>query len=114
MTGPDARAGAAVRDALQRPYRSIDGIVFDPHDLAIEADQDEVRLTLTVRITPPRGEVQRWAVTLTYDDVDADLFQARSAEQLDELVFLVRVHLEEWWHTRSYERQAREMGRRLG
>ncbi|MGW8379384.1 hypothetical protein [Streptomyces sp. ODS28] len=105
---------ATLRAALVRPYVNADGVSFDIRGVEVRHTEDEVQLTVTVRVTPEDGRAAgRWTVALDRYDIHEDLDGLRSAHALRELVLLVEAHLEEWWHTRGEERLADERGRRL-
>ncbi|MCT9010695.1 hypothetical protein ACWGKW_24055 [Streptomyces sp. NPDC054766] len=57
---------------------------------------------------------QLWEVSLDYEGHEASLVSGDLAEDtLDYLVFLVRTHLFEWWHTKDTEKFSARMGKRL-
>lgn len=41
------------------------------------------------------------------------LYWSNAPESIDELVNLLHIHLEEWWHTKRSEAHARKMGKRI-
>lgn len=99
-----ARRNATLRTALLGRHD-----LFDVQDLEVRYRQREVDLVLTVRVDG-NGSAERWEVTL---GTDKQLYWSPPPDQLDELVFLVQVHLDEWWCTKDREAGARRMGRRI-
>lgn len=91
-------------------------LVFDVEDVDFQGSDRQLALLLTVRVTNAGRDAERWVVTLGHDHIDADLLGDSSPSALDEVVRLVHICLEEWWHTKSRPREAisRKMGRRIG
>ena len=114
-------SGTPAEEALGRSYTTGDGAVrFGVDELAVDEQPDRTRLLtyhLTVtRPSRPSDPPERWAVTLPWDDKSfADVFAAAAPDpvRLDQLIHLVRAHLEEWWDTKAHNRRSATMGRRL-
>lgn len=104
--------------ALARSFTTGDGRTgFTVDELSADHRPDR-SVVLTYRlIVAHRGrESERWEWTLVWDDRSfADVFTASAPEprRLEQLVFLVRALLEEWWDTKGANRGSAKMGRRL-
>lgn len=91
----------------------MDGIDIHIETVEVRPAQQEFDLTFTVEVAPPREDAERWSVTLDGYDPEADLEGLEPTDALNELVFLVKVHLEEWWHTKGHNRASRKLGHRI-
>ncbi|MFE6955765.1 hypothetical protein [Streptomyces sp. NPDC057696] len=103
--------------ALSGSYGTADGLRLDVVKLSVEHRPDR-RATLTYWLTVGRQghSDERWVVALPWDDkswADVLTSPAPPPDRLQQLVRLVRAHLEEWWDTKAHNRRAAKMGRRL-
>ncbi|MEV0689338.1 hypothetical protein [Streptomyces sp. NPDC050388] len=111
-------ARTPAEQALARSYTAGDGSVrFDIADLSVEHRPGGVAvLEYRITVERPGRQDERWAVTLLWDDssfTDVLVSSAPDSERLEQLVYIVRALLEEWWDTKGHNRQSAKMGRRL-
>ncbi|MFI7008896.1 hypothetical protein [Streptomyces sp. NPDC050145] len=103
--------------ALSGSYSTADGLRFDVNDMSVEQQPDRsATLTYWLTVGRPGTPGERWVVTLPWNDkswADVLTSPAPPPDRLQQLVHLVRVHLEEWWDTKGHNRQSAKMGRRL-
>lgn len=103
--------------ALSRSYVTADGLRFGVIKLSVEHHPDR-STTLTYWLTVGRQghPDERWEVALPWDDkswADVLTSPAPPPDRLQQLVHLVRAHMEEWWDTKAHNRRSAKMGRRL-
>ncbi|MCB5908197.1 hypothetical protein [Streptomyces pinistramenti] len=104
--------------ALARSYTTGDGMVRCNVDELSVSHQPDRSVMLTYWLTAEREGLQaeRWEFTLPWDDksfLDVFTSPAPDPERLQQLVYIVRTALEEWWDTKGHNRKSAKMGRRL-
>jgi len=103
----------ALSRRLLRPHVGVDGIGFHARNVEVVTEGRKVSISVTVEVRAPDQLPEQWLVTFPPEDVDADLYWTGTPESIDELVKMLHIHLEEWWHTRRSEAHARKMGKRI-
>ncbi|MFH9015396.1 hypothetical protein ACH4C6_29010 [Streptomyces sp. NPDC017943] len=103
--------------ALSGSYVAAEGVRFDVVRLEVEHHPNRsATLIFQLTVARPGCPAEHWAVTLPWADsswTDVLTSPTPPLDRLQQLVHLVRAHLEEWWDTKGHNRQSAKMGRRV-
>ncbi|MCF3147008.1 hypothetical protein [Streptomyces platensis] len=109
-------AQTPAEQALACSYTTGDGKVrFNVTELSVDHRPDR-SVTLTYWLTVERRGLkeEHWEFALPWDDksfLDVLTSHSPDPERLQQLVYIVRTLLEEWWDTKGHNRKSAKMGR---
>ncbi|MFI0241358.1 hypothetical protein [Streptomyces sp. NPDC016845] len=103
--------------ALSSSYVTADGVRFDVAQLSVEQLADRsATLTYELSVRRQGHPDEHWVVALPWNDkswADVLASPAPPPDRLNQLLCLVRAHIEEWWDTKDHNRKSARMGRQV-